>query len=102
VPIDLSDDEREQLASWARRRTSAAGLAMRSRIVLAAAEGGSNTEIAERLELARNTVARWRRRFCEDRLDGLDDEPRPGRPRTVSDAEGLSSCLCKSIYGSVS
>src|SRR5918993_3595986 len=86
TPIDLSDDEREQLTSWARRRTSAAGLAMRSRIVLAAAEGGSNTEIAERLELARNTVARWRRRFCEDRLDGVGGEPRPGRPRTVSDA----------------
>ena len=58
VPIDLSDDEREQLTSWARRRTSAAGLATRSRVVLAAAEGGSNTEIAARLELSRNTVAR--------------------------------------------
>jgi transposase len=87
VPIELSDVEREQLVSWSRRRTSAAGLAMRSRIVLAAADGGSNTEIATRLELNRGTVRRWRQRFVEARLDGLVDEPRPGRPRSVSDAE---------------
>jgi transposase len=87
VPVDLSDAERAQLVSWSRRRTSAAGLAMRSRIVLAAVEGGSNTEIAARLELNRGTVRRWRQRFLEARLDGLVDEPRPGRPRTVSDAE---------------
>ena len=84
--ITLSVDERAQLESWTRRRTSAAGLAMRSRIVLAAAEGGSNTEIAARLGLARSTVTTWRNRFAEQRLDGLVDEPRPGRPRTVSDA----------------
>ena len=85
--IVLSVDERSQLESWVRRRTSAAGLAMRSRIVLAAAEGGSNTEIATRLGLARTTVTTWRNRFAEQRLDGLVDEPRPGRPRTVSDAQ---------------
>ena len=85
--IVLTDREREQLQSWARRRTSAAGLAMRSRIVLAAAEGGPNTEIAARLGLARTTVRTWRNRFAEQRLDGLLDEPRPGRPRTVSDAQ---------------
>ncbi|HEY3409308.1 MAG TPA: IS630 family transposase [Propionicimonas sp.] len=83
----LSDDEREQLQSWSRRRTSAAGLAMRSKIVLAASEGGSNTEIAARLGLARGTVSTWRSRFAEHRLDGLVDEPRPGRPRTVTDAQ---------------
>ena len=85
--IVLSDDERAQLESWARRRTSAAGLALRSRIVLAAAEGGSNVALAERLGVARSTVRIWRNRFAERRLDGLVDEPRPGRPRTVSDTD---------------
>ena len=84
--IVLTDREREQLQSWARRRSSAAGLAMRSRIVLAAAEGGPNTEIAARLGLARTTVTTWRNRFAEQRLDGLLDEPRPG-PGPVSDAQ---------------
>jgi transposase len=61
-------------------------LAMRSRIVLAAADGGSNTELAQRLGLSLMTVRRWRNRFAELRLDGLLDEPRPGRPRVVDDA----------------
>ena len=87
VELVLSEREREQLQAWARRRTSAQALGQRARIVLAAAEGLSNSEIAERLSLARGTVARWRSRFAEQRLDGLLDEPRPGRPRTVSDAQ---------------
>lgn len=85
--IELAEDERVQLQSWARRRTSAAGLALRSRIVLAAAAGETNSAIAARLGVARSTAATWRNRFCEHRLDGLVDEPRPGRPRTVSDAQ---------------
>jgi transposase len=87
VPIELVEGEREQLQSWSRRRTSAQALALRSRIVLAAAEGLKNTEIAERLALDISTVRKWRNRFAGDRLDGLVDEPRPGRPRTVSDAQ---------------
>lgn len=58
---------------------------MRSRIVLAAADGGSNTELAQRLGLSITTVRRWRNRFVTDRCDGLLDEPRPGRPRVVGD-----------------
>jgi transposase len=54
---------------------------MRSRIVVAAADGGSNTELAERLELTITTVRRWPNRFAVDRYDGLLDEPRPGLPR---------------------
>jgi transposase len=86
APIELSADERAVLESWTRRRTSAQALALRARIVLLAAEGPSNTEIAERLGIARNTVAKWRTRFAEHRLDGLTDEPRPGQPRKISDA----------------
>jgi len=87
VAIELSDDERAQLEAWMRRRTSAQALAQRSRIVLLAAEGLKNTEIAEQLEISRATAATWRARFAEHRLDGLLDEPRPGRPRTISDAQ---------------
>jgi transposase len=87
VEIELSDHERAQLEAWTRRRTSAQALAQRSRIVLAAAEGLKNTEIAERLGISRNMAATWRSRFAEHRLDGLTDEPRPGRPRTITDEQ---------------
>ena len=87
VAIELSDVECEQLVAWTRRRTSAQALAARSRIVLAAADGLTNTEIAERLGISRKMAATWRARFAEYRLDGLLDEPRPGRPRTVTDAQ---------------
>jgi transposase len=87
VGIELTDEERVQLEAWARRRTSAQALALRSRIVLLAAEGRNNTEIAERLGVHRPMVRKWRSRFAEHRLDGLTDEPRPGRPRTVTDAQ---------------
>jgi transposase len=87
VEVVLGAAEREQLESWARRAKSAQALAQRSRIVLAAAEGLKNTEIAERFSLDHATVRKWRNRFAADRLDGLLDEPRVGRPRTVSDAQ---------------
>ncbi len=85
VQIVLSEAEREQLEAWTRRRTSAQ--ALRSRIVLAAAEGSKNAEIAGCLGVSRPTVTKWRSRFAAERLDGLGDEPRPGRPRTVTDAQ---------------
>src|SRR5881392_2215224 len=86
VSVELSDVEREQLESWSRRLTTAQALAQRSRIVLLIADGLRTGEIAQRLGVHRNTVAKWRRRFEAERLDGLVDEPRPGRPRTVTDA----------------
>lgn len=69
------------------RRSTAQGLANRARIVLACAAGGNNTAVAARLGMDRKTVARWRTRFLRDRLDGLSDEPRPGVPRTITDAQ---------------
>lgn len=85
APLVLSDAERRVLEGWSRRRTTAQGVAMRARIVLACADGGSNTEVAKRLRLNRNTVLTWRARFIRERLDGLSDDPRPGRPRTITD-----------------
>jgi transposase len=96
VAIDLSDEERAQLEAWTRRRTSAQALAQRSRIVLAAADGLKNTEIAERLGISRNMAATWRSRFAEHRLDGLTDEPRPGRPRTITD-EQVDAVITKTL-----
>jgi len=87
VELVLSDAERAQLQAWARRPKSAQALAQRSRIVLAAAQGLGNVQVAERLGVSRATVGKWRNRFAVDRLDGLLDEPRPGRPRTVTDAQ---------------
>src|SRR3954470_572278 len=87
VPVELSGAERAQLESWTRRRTSAQALALRSRIVLLAAEGRNHREIAGELGIDRNTVAKWRSRFLAHRLDGLTDDPRPGRPRTISDEQ---------------
>ena len=83
--VVLDDDEREQLERWTRRRTSAQALAQRARIVLLAADGLKNTQIADELGITRGMAAKWRARFVEHGLDGLTDEPRPGRPRTVTD-----------------
>lgn len=81
----LTDDERAQLVAWSRRSKSANALAIRSRIVLAAAEGMNNTAIADKLDIHVSSARKWRSRFVAERLEGLLDEPRPGRPRTVSD-----------------
>ena len=91
VLIELSEDERAQLERWSRRHTSAQALALRSRVVLLAAEGFNNTEIAERLGVYRPMVRKWRGRFAEHRLDGLSDEPRPGKPRKITDEQILES-----------
>jgi transposase len=86
-PLVLSGDERRTLENWVRRRSTAQGLALRARIVLACAQGGSNVAVAARLGVSRTTVRKWRTRFLRDRLDGLPDEPRPGVPRTITDAQ---------------
>jgi transposase len=96
VAVSLGDEERDRLESWARRRSSAQALALRSRIVLAAADGLKNAEIARRLELEHGTVRKWRTRFARDGLDGLLDEPRMGRPRSIGD-EKVEEVIVKTL-----
>ena len=85
--LNLSDDELETLQQWARRPKTVQSLAQRARIILACAEGKSNTTIAKNLRVTKQTVGKWRSRFLHKRVDGLLDEPRPGTPRRLSDAE---------------
>ena len=82
----LTDNEREQLSAWARRRKTSQALALRSRIVLACATGVENQHVAAELKVAQQTICKWRGRFIKMRLDGLLDAPRSGAPRTIGDA----------------
>lgn len=82
----LSDAERQKLTLWASRPKSTQRLALRARIVLACADEPSNKAVAARLGVCNATVGTWRTRFVAKRLDGLVDDPRPGAPRTVTDA----------------
>ena len=83
----LTGEERETLERSSRRHSSAQALALRSRIVLACAEGVSNTAVTRRIPVTMQTVGKWLSRFVARRLDGLLDEPRPGAPRQISDAD---------------
>ena len=85
IKIELTGVERAELMQWTRRRKTSQALAMRARIVLAAADGMNNADICRKLGVCRPTVQTWRKRFAAHRMEGLNDEPRPGTPRTVSD-----------------
>lgn len=90
VQVTLTDEERSVLERsvlerWARRPKSSQALALRCRIVLAAADGQASKDIAARLGCNASTVGKWRGRFARQGLDGLHDEPRPGQPRKITD-----------------
>jgi len=86
--IELSDEDRGRLEALVRRRSAEQRMVTRARIVLAAADGDQNVDIAERLGIALNTVIMWRKRFFEEGMDGLVDRKRPGRPRTFPPSGG--------------
>ena len=94
--IVLGAEDREVLERWARRPKSSQALALRCRIVLAAADGVPSVEIAQRLGCARQTVSKWRGRFARRGLDGLHDEPRPGKPRQIGD-EDVERVIVKTL-----
>lgn len=86
-PLKITEDERERLDSLAHRVRSQALLARRARVILASAEGLDNQMVARKLRCSVGMVGKWRARFLKGRLEALYDEPRPGAPRTVSDAQ---------------
>ena len=98
VEVVLKDEEREVLERWARRPKSAQALALRCRIVLAAADGEQSKDIAARLGCSTQTVGRWRGRFARRGFDGLHDEPRPGKPRQITD-EDVERVIVKTLEG---
>ncbi|MFH9466416.1 IS630 family transposase [Streptomyces clavifer] len=91
VPLDLTAAERGELERWVRRRKGAQDMALRARLILACEAVGedgfpvSTKAVADETGVTRETVSKWRKRFLADRVAGLQDEPRPGRPRTVLD-----------------
>jgi putative transposase len=96
APLTVSPAEREELVSITRSRSMPQSLATRARIVLLAAEGESNTSIAEPLGLSPPTVGLWRKRYRTQRIRGLYDEPRPGGPRSIRDEE-IATLLRKTL-----
>jgi transposase len=93
APLELTAEERAELERWVRRRKGAQDLALRARLILACDAVGddgfpvSTKVVSEAVGVSRETVSKWRKRFLADRVDGLSDEPRPGRPRTVTDEQ---------------
>jgi transposase len=86
-PLEITPEEKEKFTLLARRPKSAPAMALRARIVLGCEEGMSNRAVAGRLRITGATVGKWRERFRVDRLEGLLDEPRPGTPRQITDAQ---------------
>ena len=95
-PLNVTADERATLERWARRQKSSQALAMRCRVVLLDDKGWGYNRIAAKLGVRVQTVLKWRKRFLVRRLDGLQDEPRPGVERTVTD-EQVEQLIVKTL-----
>lgn len=95
-PLQLSEEERKQINALASSRTLPYGLVRRAKIILLADQGLSNTAIAKRLSLSQPSVCKWRKRFLEQGLQGLHDEPRPGKPRDIED-EQIAALIQKTL-----
>ena len=87
APLEIGVEDRETLERLVARRKTAQALAQRARLILGCAEGKSNKTVSAQVGLSAQTVGKWRRRFLERGLDGLLDEPRPGAPRKITDAD---------------
>jgi transposase len=87
APLVLSEEDRATLQRWVARRKTSQALAQRARLILLAADGLPNKEVADRERVTQQTVSKWRGRFVENGVDGLLDAPRPGAPRTISDED---------------
>jgi transposase len=87
APLELTHAEREALESLAHRSRTQPQLARRARLILLCGDGLASKVVARKLRVRDQTVSNWRGRFVRDRLEGLYDEPRPGAPRTIADAD---------------
>jgi transposase len=87
IPLSINAQDQAQLVAWAKRPKTAQALAMRSRVVLLAADGLNNTAISQQLNVTLQTVGKWRQRYLDQGVDGLLDEPRPGTSRKLSDKD---------------
>ncbi|WP_017570414.1 helix-turn-helix domain-containing protein [Nocardiopsis halotolerans] len=102
VPLELTDEERDVLQGWIRKRKQAQDVALRARIVLSCDRTVadrvpvSQSQVARELGVSAATVRKWRRRFTERRLEGLTDAPRPGRPRALT-KERLTTVITESV-----
>ena len=91
--LELRDGDRGRLQVLTRAPTVRSWLATRARIVLLAAEGVANTDIAERTDTSRPTVLKWRGRYAQAGVEGLDDDPRPGRAPVIDEVAVLAETL---------
>ena len=93
APLTLTDEQEDQLNGIAQSATLPYALVVRTRMILASAEGLTNSAVARRFGVTQQTVGKWRRRFRAAGIEGLHDELRPGRPRTYDDDKVAASCI---------